>query len=161
MKFNSKQWINNLIKPAGITIDYNPWDIKIIDERTYDKIKAQGSLGLGEAYMNGWWECEAMDEFFFRLLSSHIEDRIGLRLSLIMEVIRAKILNPQSLSRSFEVGERHYDLGNDLFIAMLGKSMTYSCGYWKDAKDLDSAEEAKLDLICRKINLQPGEECWI
>ncbi len=158
MPSDSKQWISELIEPAGIVLDGNhPWDIKVINPRLYDRVKTQGSLGLGEAYTDGWWECEAMDQLFFRLLSSRIEERIGLNLPLIMGFVRAKIFNPQSLGRAFEVGQRHYDLGNDLFIAMLGKSMTYSCGYWKDAKDLDSAEEAKLDLICRKIDLKPGE----
>ena len=158
MPSDSKRWISELIKPAGIVLNgNNPWDIKVINPKLYDRVKAQGSLGLGEAYMDGWFECEAMDQFFRRLLFSRIEERIGLNLPLIVGFVRAKIFNPQSLGRAFEVGQRHYDLGNDLFVAMLGKSMTYSCGYWKDAKDLDSAEEAKLDLICRKIDLRLGE----
>ncbi len=158
MASDSKQWISEIVKPAGIIFDgNNPWDIKIINPNFYDRVKAQGSLGLGEAYMDGWWECEAIDQFFYHLLSSNVEERIGLNMSLIMGFIVAKIFNFQSLSRAFQVGERHYDLGNDLFVAMLGKSMTYSCGYWKEARDLDSAEEAKLDLICRKIGLQSGE----
>ncbi|MBO7942481.1 class I SAM-dependent methyltransferase, partial [Streptomyces sp. S9] len=63
--------------------------------------------------------------------------------------------------RSFTVGERHYDLGNDLYRAMLGQRLVYSCGYWRDRngaalRDLDAAQEAKLDLVCRKLGLKPG-----
>jgi cyclopropane-fatty-acyl-phospholipid synthase len=62
----------------------------------------------------------------------------------------------QKPSRAFEVGQKHYDLGNDLFIAMLDKRLNYTCGYWKNATNLDEAQEAKLELVCKKINLQPG-----
>ena len=67
-----------------------------------------------------------------------------------------KLFNYQSKARAFQIGEHHYDLGNDLFEKMLDKRMIYSCGYWKNAKTLDEAQEAKLDLICRKLYLKPG-----
>jgi hypothetical protein len=54
------------------------------------------------------------------------------------------------------VGERHYDVGNDLYQAMLGQRMVYTCAYWRKADDLDAAQEAKLDLVCRKIGARPG-----
>ncbi|EQD78030.1 cyclopropane-fatty-acyl-phospholipid synthase, partial [mine drainage metagenome] len=54
------------------------------------------------------------------------------------------------------MGKRHYDTGNDLFEAMLGKRLVYSCGYWAQADNLDDAQAAKLDLICRKLRLKPG-----
>jgi cyclopropane-fatty-acyl-phospholipid synthase len=72
------------------------------------------------------------------------------------EVGRAKLLNLQSLSRAFQVGEHHYDLGNDLYQLILDSRLTYSCAYWKNAKTLDEAQEAKLDLICQKLQLQKG-----
>ena len=155
---NSKNWIGQLIEPAGITLNGNkPWDIKVTNPKLYDRIKAEGSLGLGEAYMDGWWDCENLDQLFHRILSSHIEDRIGLSLPIILELAKAKLFNLQSLRRAFQVGEKHYNLGNDLFVAMLGKNMTYSCGYWKDVNTLDLAQEAKLDLICRKLDLKSGQ----
>lgn len=75
-----------------------------------------------------------------------------------MGFLKAQLFNLQAVSRAFQVGEKHYDTGNDLFVAMLGPSMTYSCGYFKDTENLDEAEDAKLDLICRKLNLQPGQK---
>jgi cyclopropane-fatty-acyl-phospholipid synthase len=64
----------------------------------------------------------------------------------------------QSVRKAFEVGEKHYDIGNDLYSRMLDKRMVYTCGYWKEAQNLDQAQEAKLDLVCRKIGLKPGQK---
>lgn len=64
-------------------------------------------------------------------------------------------MNRQSLKRSSQVGKHHYDLGNDLFTNMLDASMSYSCGYWQNAENLDQAQAAKLDMICRKLCLAP------
>ena len=68
------------------------------------------------------------------------------------------MLNLAPKKKAFVVGEKHYDLGNSLFQAMLdSETMSYSCGYWHNASTLDSAQKAKLDLICRKLHLQPGQ----
>ncbi|MFA5080725.1 MAG: cyclopropane fatty acyl phospholipid synthase [Candidatus Paceibacterota bacterium] len=155
---NSKQWISDLIKPAGITLDgKNDFDIRILNQNFYKRIQLQGTLGLGEAYMDGWWECDKLDEFFYKLLSAHIDEKVGLSLPLMLNYAWAKIFNMQSLGRAYEVGQKHYDIGNDLFTLMLGKSMAYSCGYFKETEDLDSAQMTKFDLICKKINLKSGQ----
>ena len=154
----NEAWVNEILAPSGIKINGDkPWDVKILNEGFYNRIKADGSLGLGESYMDGWWECQNLDQFFYKLLSSKIWDRIGLSLSMVLGVISAKILNLQSKKRAFEVGQKHYDIGNDLFTAMLGGTMAYSCGYWKKAKNLDEAEIAKYDLICKKLALKKGQ----
>ncbi len=158
MSETTKKWANYLLEPTGIVLDGpNPWDPQIKNPKLYDRIKAEGSLGLGEAYMDGWWECAKLDEFFHRILSTNIYDRLGLSLPVVAGFIKAKLFNMQAVSRAFQVGEKHYDTGNDLFVEMLGPSMTYSCGYFKDTTDLTEAEDAKLDLICKKLNLQPGQ----
>ncbi|MFA5086700.1 MAG: cyclopropane fatty acyl phospholipid synthase [Candidatus Paceibacterota bacterium] len=158
MANEAKKWISKLIAPTGITVNgSNPWDIEVLNEDLYGRILSQGSLGLGEAYMDGWWDCDKLDEFFYRVLSNKLEERIGISLPLVWNYLRSNLFNMQSISKAYEVGERHYDTGNDLFIAMLGKTMAYSCGYWKKANNLDQAQEAKMDLICRKLNLQPGQ----
>ncbi|MFA6253827.1 MAG: cyclopropane fatty acyl phospholipid synthase [Candidatus Paceibacterota bacterium] len=158
--FNTKQWANKVIEPSGVVLDGpNPWDPQIKNEKLYKRVKAEGSLGLGEAYMDGWWDCEALDQFFYRVLSlEDIYKRLGLSLPVIADYVKAKVLNLQAIKRAFEVGEKHYDTGNDLFVPMLGKSLAYSCGYWKDADNLDEAQEDKYDLICRKLNLKPGQK---
>jgi cyclopropane-fatty-acyl-phospholipid synthase len=156
---DSKQWVESLIKPVGITLNgNNDFDIKVINNETYKRIQLEGTLGLGEAYMDGWWECEQLDKFFYKLLSSHTEEKIGLSLPLILEAVKARLFNMQSRKRAYEVGQKHYDLGNDLFTVMLGQSMAYSCGYFKETDDLDSAQFAKFDLICKKLNLKAGQK---
>ena len=155
---NPEIWANKLLESSDVRINgNNPWDIKIINQDLYNRVKAEGSLGLGESYMDGWWECKHLDQFFYKLLLAKIPNKIGLSLPVLFAVISAKLFNLQGRSRAFQVGEEHYDLDNKLFSAMLGKSMTYSCGYWKNTNDLDSAEFAKLDLICHKLNLKPGQ----
>ncbi len=132
-----------------------PWDLRVHDPHFYARVLAQGSLGLGEAYMDGGWDADSLDGLLFRLLSARIDRRVrGVR--DLADGLRAWFVNLQRRTRSFEVGRRHYDLGNDLYHAMLGARMVYSCGYWREAQTLDAAQEAKLDLICRKLQLRPG-----
>jgi len=132
------------------------WDIRVHDDGFYRRILSQGSLGLGESYMDGWWDCEKLDEFFFRVLRTRLRDRVKKSPVLVYRTLMARATNRQSRKRAFEVGERHYDLGNDLFENMLDERMVYSCGYWQDARTLDEAQNNKLDLICRKVGLQAG-----
>lgn len=153
-----KQEIDHLLEGSGIIMNGpNAWDPQVHDERLYQRIVRQGSLGLGEAYMDGWWDSAALDQLFDRVLSAHIHDRLRLSWPVIVGSIAAATRNLQSKSRAFQVGEEHYDLGNDLYEAMLDKRLTYSCGYWKEAATLDEAQEAKLDLVCRKLGLKSGD----
>ena len=133
----------------------NPWDITVHNDGLWGRVLRDGTLGLGESYMDGWWDVPALDQFMFKVMDAHIQDNFPKDLALIGSVLKARLLNLQRL-RVTEVGEKHYDIGNDLYAAMLDKRMIYSCGYWKDAADLDAAQEAKLDLICRKVGLAPG-----
>ncbi|MBI2053830.1 MAG: cyclopropane fatty acyl phospholipid synthase [Candidatus Staskawiczbacteria bacterium] len=158
MRDRSEQWIKKAIEATGIAINgHNPWDIKVINSNFYRRVKSQLSLGLGESYVDGWWECDRLDDFFYRLLSVDIYGRIGFSLPILLDFIKGKMFNLQTIKRAFKAGEKHYDIGNDIFAAMLGKTMAYSCGYWRNAGNLDEAEEAKLDLICQKLNLQKGQ----
>ncbi|TGL54666.1 cyclopropane fatty acyl phospholipid synthase [Leptospira wolffii] len=156
MRDKIRDKVESLFEKAGVSFGGNSdWDIQVKDDRLYGKILSDGSLGLGEAYMDGWFECEHFDETVYRLLGNGIQNaaRVWGNISLYLQAL---ILNRQSKKRAFVVGEKHYDLGNDLFEIMLDKEMIYSCAYWKEAEDLDTAQEKKLDLICRKLKLQPG-----
>jgi cyclopropane-fatty-acyl-phospholipid synthase len=147
--------VKRLLATADIRMnDDRPWDIQFHDARVADRVLARGSLGLGESYMDGWWDCQALDEFFHRVLSARLHEKVTLGLTL--QSLRAKILNLQSARRAWQVGKVHYDLGNDFFATMLDGRMTYTCGYWAEADNLEDAQAAKLDLICRKLGLQPG-----
>lgn len=142
---------------GGVSVNGpQPWDPQIRDPRFYLRLLTQGSLGLGESYVDGWWECAQIDELVARLLRSSVDHgTVDVRKLLLRA--QGQLMNLQTTARASQVAEAHYDLGNPFFEAMLGPSMNYSCGYWHKAKDLDAAQEAKMDLICRKLQLAPGQ----
>lgn len=151
-----RQRLERLLAHADVRIDgERDWDLQMRDPRLPMRLLAQGSLGLGESYMDGWWDARSLDGLLFHLLDVRIDERVR-GVAAYLDGLRAQLFNLQTRSRSFTVGERHYDLGNDLYAAMLGKRLVYSCGYWREANTLDEAQEAKLDLVCRKLGLQPG-----
>jgi cyclopropane-fatty-acyl-phospholipid synthase len=155
---SARTFVEGLLKKADITIGGSrPQDIQVHDERLFNRIIRYGTLGLGEAYMDGWWDANAVDVFIDKVLRSHLDKAIEINFSSIFTIARAFLFNLQSTSRAFKIGEAHYDLGNDLYEAMLDSRMVYSCGYWKDANTLGEAQEAKLDLICKKIGLKKGD----
>jgi cyclopropane-fatty-acyl-phospholipid synthase len=150
--------VESLLERAGIVLNGNqPWDMRVLDPRAYSRILSQGSLGLGEAYMDGWWECEQLDEFINRALRANLEAKIRVSWYEAWQLSRGLLANLQSKARAYMVGEQHYDLGNRLYQCMLDARMTYTCGYWRNAADLEQAQTNKLDLVCRKIGLQPGD----
>ena len=154
---SAKLTVQNLLSQAGIQINgIRPWDLQVNNPRFYRRVLSGGSLALGETYMDGWWDCESVDQFISRLLISDVESRVSTTKIITWKMLRTLLYNPQRKERAFLVGEKHYDLGNELFQNFLDRRMTYSCGYWKHALSLDSAQEAKLDLICRKLNMVRG-----
>lgn len=153
----SKELAQSILEQADIHVNgMRPWDMLVYNEKLYDRILSQGSLGLGEAYVDGWWDSHALDDFFFRVLRVELYNKVSWTWPWLWAYLKAQLMNLQSKTRAFEVGERHYDLGDDLFKAMLDKRMIYSCGYWKNASTLDEAQEHKLELICQKLDLKPG-----
>jgi cyclopropane-fatty-acyl-phospholipid synthase len=151
-----KAFFGSLLEQADIRINgTRPWDVQVHDNRLYTRALRYGSLGIGEAYMDGWWDVEDLDGAIYRAASTNFQDTFKLDFGVILATLRETLINPQR-AKVTEVAEKHYDIGNDLYERMLDKRMIYSCGYWKDAKTLDEAQEAKLDLICRKVGLQPG-----
>ena len=152
IKHTLKDWLHSADVHIG---GVQPWDIQVHDERFYARVLAQGSLGLGESYMASWWDCTHLDQFFERVLTAHLDEKVtGLR--GIWSVLKSKLINLQKPARAFQIGQQHYDIGNTLFKHMLDKRMIYSCGYWRRADNLDQAQEHKLDLICQKLGLKPG-----
>ncbi len=155
---NPETVIQEILSSAGIRLNGDrPWDLQVRDGRFFRRVLKEGSLGLGESYMEGWWDCEELDAFFARLVPTNPEAELKKNLHLIFYILGAKLFNSDRKSRAFQIGERHYDIGNDLFEHMLDRRMVYSCGYWKDAHTLDEAQEGKLELICRKLGLKAGD----
>ena len=157
MKNKYKRITEDILTLADVKIDgNNPWDIRIYNDEFYRRALTEGELGIGESYMDGWWDAVRLDEFICHVLGAQLDEKIKRNLSILVRILTAKLFNLQSKKRAFIVGEKHYDLGNELFQNMLDKRMNYSCAYWKNADNLDEAQEKKLDLICQKIYLKPG-----
>ena len=150
--------LRGLLESADIKINgERPWDLQVLNSGFYQRVFSVGSLALGESYMDGWWECPALDRMFTRLFTHRIHEKaVTVIKSAPWPVLKALAFNAQNRTKAFVVGKRHYDIGNDLFSAMLDRDMNYSCAYWHDADTLDDAQQAKVELICRKIGLRPG-----
>jgi cyclopropane-fatty-acyl-phospholipid synthase len=150
--------VQSILAPADVHINgQRPWDLHIHNANFYERVLTGGSLALGESYMDGWWNCEALDQFFEKIMEHRIDKKVKANTSLLLRTyLKAKMSMSQGRSKAYVIGEHHYDIGNTLFAAMLDKGMNYSCGYWETAKTLDTAQKDKLDLICRKMGLEPG-----
>ena len=150
--------VRSLAAEAGIEVGgRNPWDMQVHNPRFYRRVASGGSLALGESYMDGWWDCEDLGEFFHRIFQAGVEKRDPGRWRLMVMASAARLRNLQSLGRSPQVAEEHYNTTIAAYRNMSDKWITLSCGYWKDARNLDEAQEAKLDLVCRKIGISKGE----
>lgn len=150
-----------MLSKAGVAVNgTKPHDLIIHDERLFDLVMSQGSLGLGEAYVQQWWDCHRLDQLMTRLMTLDMDEHTKAwnKMQWVILALREKILNLQSPARAFQVGEQHYNTGNDLFEAMLDPLMIYSCGYWANARTLEQAQLQKLDMICQKLELKPGDK---
>lgn len=148
--------VESLLAPAEIQIDGpQPFDIRVNDNAFFNIAVPGGFTGLREGYVNGWWDTDQLDVLTYKVLTHKINISQADLLSLAIAKLSGHLRNRQTLARSRRIRE-HYDLGDDLFLAMLDKRLVYSCGYWKRATNLDEAQEDKLDMICRKVRLRPG-----
>ncbi|MCR0997460.1 cyclopropane fatty acyl phospholipid synthase [Serratia rubidaea] len=149
--------VEEMLAEAGITINGNQaFDIQVNNPQLFKRVLQEGSLGFGESYMDGWWECERLDMLFSRLLRAGVDERLPKNIADIARIAYARLFNRQSRKRAWQVGKEHYDIGNDLFSRMLDPYMQYSCGYWKRATTLAQAQQDKLQMICEKLQLKPG-----
>lgn len=150
----AQKYIQGVLDKADVTLNGNKhYDIKIIDERALKRILTDGGLGLGETYMEGWWDCERLDELSYQLCIAEIDKEVKTNFFHLMYKLSTKIFNYQNIKLSKQVAYKHYNLDNNLFELMLGKTMAYSCAYWKEANDLDAAQLAKCELVCKKLQL--------
>ena len=152
-----KAQMQKILSLADVRIDGpRPWDIRVRHDGFYPRVLFQGSIGLGESYMDGWWDCAEIDQLFVKLFCAGLERRANQKLQGIWLFLKSLILNCQTKSRAARVAEQHYDLGNEIFECMLDRRMVYTCGRWENAADLNEAQEAKLHFVCQKLNLSTG-----
>ncbi|WP_455424626.1 cyclopropane fatty acyl phospholipid synthase [Dryocola sp. LX212] len=148
---------NEMLTRAGITVNGpHPFDIQVKHPDFFKRVLQEGSLGLGESFMDGWWDCERLDAFFSKVIRAGLEHQLPHHIKDTLRIAAARLVNLQSKKRAWIVGKEHYDLGNDLFSRMLDEHMQYSCGYWKEAATLSEAQDAKLKMICDKLHMEPG-----
>lgn len=154
-----KDAIENILISADIKINgNNPWDIKVYNDEFYQRVLAHGSLGLGESYMDDWWNCEALDQLIDKIFRAKLDEKIKKNWGTIFESLKAKLLNLQSKLRLQKVIKQSYNLSAELYMAFLDPYNQYTCGYFKNTEDLNSAQETKLELICKKLNISPGDK---
>lgn len=150
--------IRDLLGAVGAEVGgVGPFDLRVHDRRFYDRVFSQGALGLGESYLDGWWDCDHIDQLVSRVLEQDLISKVQRGWRTTATWLAAQLMNLQTVARSPQVAHMHYDLGNEFFAEMLGRTMMYSCAYWPDATTLDAAQDAKLDLICRKLGIGPGD----
>ncbi|PWU10272.1 MAG: cyclopropane-fatty-acyl-phospholipid synthase [Verrucomicrobia bacterium] len=153
----AKNEVISLFANADVIVNgKRPWDPQVHDDRFYARLLADGTLGFGESYTEGWWDCEALDELCFRVLRARLSERVGFNKHVLIATVTSICLNLQNKRGARLVGKTHYDLGNDFFEAMLDPAMQYSCAYFLKSSGLSDAQKAKMDLICRKLGLKPG-----
>lgn len=157
MHQHPKDIVTRLLAVAGITVDgQQPWDIHVHDDAFYGEVLHSASLGLGESYMHNYWDCQQLDQFFTKILLANLDTHVKKSFRFKADIVLARLLNHQTPDKAYHNGSAHYDTGNDLFEVMLDKRMTYTCGFWEQATNLNDAQEQKLDLSCRKLLLKPG-----
>lgn len=150
-----KQIIESLLAHTNVKIGgARPWDVQVHDDLFYKRVLSNPFLGLGETYMDGMWDAPRIDQFFYEIIRAELNKKIKFNFKLLAYTLKNQLINLQKKSDAFKL--KHYNIGNDLFAKMLDKRMIYTCGYWAEAFDLDAAQEAKLDLVCRKVGLKPG-----
>jgi cyclopropane-fatty-acyl-phospholipid synthase len=153
--------VERILHAAGVRVNGTaPWDIRVHDDRFYRRALLHGTLGIGESYMDGWWDCDRLDELVARVLRGDAFEHLPFRYGQSLLEMRARWLNLQTVRRARRAIPLHYDLSNEFFARMLGRSMAYSCAYWAEARDLDAAQDAKHELVCRKLDLQPGDRVF-
>ena len=154
---HAAQLCRELLATADVTVGGDrPWDMQIHDDRFYERVLRDGTLAVGESYVEGWWDSHALDQTVDHLMRARLGEAVSENWLLVAHAVRARVTNLQSKELSFDNGQRHYDIGNDLYAAMLDRRLLYTCAYWPNATTLDEAQEAKLDLVCKKIGLRAG-----
>ncbi len=152
-----KSMTASLFAEAGIALDgKRPFDLRVRNQGFHDRFLAEGTLGLGESYMDGWWECDALDEMMARFSRASLSKKFASHPRFLVNKLRAGIANQGNRANADRGVRSHYDLGDDLYRAMLDERMIYTCGYWKNATTLAEAQEHKMDLVARKLGFAPG-----
>ena len=96
--------IESILATADIRIDGNrPWDPHVYDDRFYDRVLSEGTLGVGESFTDGWWDCEALDQLICRAIRARLDTKFK-PWQMLGHVAGAKLKNLQNASRVRQAG---------------------------------------------------------
>ncbi len=147
--------IKTLLQKSGIIINGpNPWDISVHNPGGYVRVFRDKNLGLGESYMEGWWDSRKLDEFFCRVLSTNLSRDIKGSFRHMLYYLPGFLFNLQTKARARIISAHHYNLGNELFFSFLDPYNQYSCGFFDNTDDLNTAQMKKLKIISDKLELK-------
>ncbi len=150
--------VTQILSEAGLAVGRErPFDLHVKDERFYGRFLADGTLGLGESYVEGWWECDDLAEMMARFARAGLSRKFGRSPRVVLNTLRARIANEGSPKNAEEGVRAHYDIGHDLYEAMLDDTLVYTCAFWSGTETLGQAQRQKLELVCRKLLLAPGQ----
>lgn len=136
--------------------------VRIVDPRFYRMLATNGSVGAGEAYMDGHWQCSDLVTLVRILVINR--ERLDAMEGGLARLGGWLLKLWHALRRNTRAGSRrnvaaHYDLGNELFALFLCEQMMYSSALFAhEDESLETASTRKLERICRKLRLQPGEQ---
>lgn len=147
--------VETLLAEVGVAVNGpNPWDIRINDTRMFARVLSEKNLGLGESYMEGWWDCDRLDDLIYRILRGNLKAKLRGNVRFMLAYLLARVSNRQSKKRAYQVAQRHYDLDDELFMSFLDPYNQYSCAYFDENNDdLAQAQIRKMRLICHKLEL--------
>jgi cyclopropane-fatty-acyl-phospholipid synthase len=135
-------------------------DVTVRDWRFFRRVLTAGDIGVGEAYMDGDWECSDLVELCRLFLEdqSVVDGGSGWTLPARVLHTMQRLVRANTLRGSRRNIQHHYDLGNDLFRLFLDDSMTYSAAVFaRSDMTLEDAQREKLDGICRSLDLRPDQ----
>lgn len=152
---------NNKLSDVDICINGGrDTDMKVLRKRFARRILMSAigldKCALGEGYMSGDWDVNDVSEFAYKIIQCKNFRYYTANLSMLTHLLPMYMFNFQTKREARRDIARHYDLGLELFGQFLDKNMNYSCGYWRNATNLDDAQIAKMNLIGRKLKLEKG-----
>ena len=155
----AKKLVTDLFSRAGVTIDGpNPWDPQIHDAGFFNRVLTGGSLGFGESYMDGAWDAEQLDALVRRIIQVKATGSAIVTLNRFWHDLKSRLVNLQTRKGSMAIAETHYNLDHRLYQQFLGPYNQYTCCFFSKAKTLEEAEVEKLEMICNKLQLKPGDK---
>lgn len=150
---NARQLLTRAFQKIGVEPGA---DMVVHDDRFYERVLKDHTIGFGEAYVEGWWDAPDLTALFRKLIEGvpQLKKHLKLNLHILAYNWMDGWLNRQLRARALRDVQFHYDIGNELYEVMLDPNMVYTCAYFKDPTwTLEKAQTEKIDLVYRKLHI--------